>query len=89
MNNPREEWFRRMAELENGCEISVGGLAHRLGMLKDPEKQLFRLLVEREKQVGEGSHDAACKKFGCCKGCYKPDNYNYCAECYADIMRDA
>lgn len=34
-----QEWMRRMAELEEGCCVSAGGLPAALGMLRPPAEQ--------------------------------------------------
>lgn len=34
-----QEWMRRMAELEEGCCVSAGGLPAALGMLRPPEEK--------------------------------------------------
>lgn len=35
MDAPSDEWVKKMAELEDGCIVSVGGLASRLGSVTD------------------------------------------------------
>jgi HTH-type transcriptional regulator, competence development regulator len=51
-SNNDPAWVRRMAELEDNSELSVGGLAHELGMFDVPEtpapvaKSAFAKLIE-------------------------------------------
>ena len=36
--NTNKEWLLRMADAEDNCELAVGGLAHELGLLEQPEQ---------------------------------------------------
>lgn len=67
-NKPMDsEWFRRMAEFESTCEsISVGGLAHDLGMLKSltesqslKQTALGKLIELARRSAGLGIEDLA------------------------------
>jgi hypothetical protein len=40
--------------------------------------------MELKKELG--SHTDSCEKVGCCMGCFKSNQFNYCAECYSTLM---
>jgi transcriptional regulator with XRE-family HTH domain len=65
--NNDSKWINRMADIEDGSELSVGGLAHELGMFRVPEapapvaKSAFAKLIELRRRALRLSVEALAK----------------------------
>jgi hypothetical protein len=56
MSNPSKEWLEKMADAEDGCSVSVGGLACDLGLPVSPDELH---LYSRDCPARPGNHPQA------------------------------